>query len=227
MKLLLCFCGCSLVVGWGFFCLFLLQLISFSIYFVLTKYKCCAFYCLNDTQETHSLGWQAMRKPLGSSHLEFNQNKSSTLAQTLNILFIQVIHENSIQFQHFCSCLFSLENMSDCLHFSIHILCKVCQNLFWTENIKDRQKTHVEALTPVSCPFLLLSKSATLVLHTCTLLLAISIAPTEINKAFWFDIEYPRLDLLSYNKARPHLQAERSIAFVSHQWPELLHFTCL
>lgn len=89
-------CGCSLAVG--YFSLFLLQLISFSIYFVLTKYKRRALYCFNDKQETHSLCRQAMLKPLGLSHLE---NKSSTLAQTLNILFIQLIHENSIQLQRF------------------------------------------------------------------------------------------------------------------------------
>lgn len=34
-----------------------------------------------------------MRKPLGLTHPEFDQNKSSTHAQKRNILFIQLIHE--------------------------------------------------------------------------------------------------------------------------------------
>lgn len=78
MKLLLCLCGCSLIVRFPP-PLFLVQLIFF-IYFVLTKYKCHALYCLNDKQETLSLCRQAMRKPL--SHLEFDRVWSKQLFYT-------------------------------------------------------------------------------------------------------------------------------------------------
>lgn len=72
----------------------------FFPFILLTKYKFRALYCLNAKQEKQLLCWQA--SPLGLSHLEFDQNKSSTFVlNILNILFIQLIHENSIKFQHF------------------------------------------------------------------------------------------------------------------------------